>query len=180
MDHSCLMAISDSIEGPAYVYFLDVVQERCRVLRSSLSSSDPLVLYAMKANSSRAVIQALLPHVDGLECVSLGEVMLAIRLGARRVLYTNSNVSPAELEQVLALSRSSMLAGTAVVWINCDSMQRISELPEGSSVFLRINGPLGAGHHAHVITCGPDSKFGIFHTDIGAALELALVCVLAM
>jgi diaminopimelate decarboxylase len=42
-----------------------------------------------------------------------------------------------------------------------------------TSVSVRINPGIGAGHHAHCITGGPDSKFGIYHDQIDAALALA-------
>ena len=38
---------------------------------------------------------------------------------------------------------------------------------------VRINPGLGAGHHAHCITGGPDSKFGIYHDQIDSVLDLA-------
>lgn len=170
---SALREVAASVDGPAYVYFIDTIQERCRQLRRALGSCDPLILFAMKANSSKAVVQSVLAEVDGLECVSLGEVLVALRLGAKRLLYTNNNVSSSELAAMLVLAR--VHAPSTEVWINCDSVQRLAELPEGSDAFLRINGPIGAGHHAHVVTCGPDSKFGIHHESLASALELARV-----
>ena len=174
MEQRVLRRVADSIGGPLYVYLLDKVQERCRQLRHALRASDPLILFAMKANSNKAVLQTVLSGVDGLECVSIGEVLLAMKLGAQRILFTNVNVAPAEVSAVCTLARSCAASGKEL-WVNCDSLQAINELPEGCQAFLRVNGPLGAGHHAHVVTCGPDSKFGVFHADVRAALALAKV-----
>jgi diaminopimelate decarboxylase len=174
MDRAILLDIASSVGTPAYIYNLDTVRGQCRQLRAALSTGaldpPPLLLYAMKANFSRPVLEVCVSELDGLECVSLGEVLLARRLGAQRILYTNNNASHAELAAVLELARD---AGGGRLWINCDSIQRLGELPSGSEAFLRINGPVGAGHHAHVVTCGPNSKFGVPHEDLTMALTLA-------
>jgi len=50
------------------------------------------------------------------------------------------------------------------VLINIDSLAQLRLMGEkypGSDVCVRINPNVGAGHHNHVITGGPESKFGI-------------------
>jgi len=139
-----LRRLAGTLDEPTYVYFLDIIKQRCRLLRLAFRACEPLMLFAVKANSCKAVVQTVLSEFDGLECVSLGEVLLALRLGARQVLYTNNNVSPKELATVVELSRTRSPTGVDI-WINCDSVQRLSEMPAESEVFVRVNGPLGAG-----------------------------------
>jgi diaminopimelate decarboxylase len=43
----------------------------------------------------------------------------------------------------------------------------------GSEVSLRINRGYGAGATSHIITGGPESKFGMYYTDIPKALTIA-------
>ena len=86
------------------------------------------------------------------------------------------------------------------IWINIDSLQTLGvvaaqstpaggsetesqpslrihpsacALPRGTQIFIRVNGPVGGGHHAHVITCGPASKFGIPWQQLPLALSAA-------
>lgn len=110
----------------------------------------------------------------GVECVSIGEVLLALRLGARKILYTSVSVALEEWDAVLKLSEKHAAAGSCLIWINCDSISRLQKVPVGSSIplWMRINGSVGAGHHSHVITCGPDSKFGVPHEHLPAALAV--------
>jgi diaminopimelate decarboxylase len=170
-ERDAILAVASSYHcSPFYLYFLDKLRAQCRELRAALSGR-PLLLYAMKANAAKPILQCVLEEGFGLECVSLGEVMAAVRLGASRILFTNTNISSGEFADVLELSKRRP-PGTEL-WVNCDSIQRLRELPPGAETFLRINGPVGAGHHAHVVTCGPDSKFGIQISDLPEALALA-------
>jgi diaminopimelate decarboxylase len=102
------------------------------------------------------VLKTIIGTGFGVDCVSLGEVLFVKNFSPETILYTNNNVADEEFNAVVKLSKES-----GRIYINCDSLQRLNDLPEGSSCFARINGPVGGGHHDHVITCGPDSKFGI-------------------
>ena len=42
-----------------------------------------------------------------------------------------------------------------------------------TTVSIRVNPGIGAGHHSHCITGGPNSKFGIYFDQIKKALEKA-------
>jgi diaminopimelate decarboxylase len=151
-----LIKAAEQFGSPVYVYDKSTILTRCQSLLSAVTYPKKKILYAMKANSNQAVVKTILGAGLGLDCVSLGEVIFALKLGADRILYTNNNVADTEFNAVVKLSKD-----TGKIWINCDSLQRLNDLPEGSSCFVRINGPVGGGHHDHVITCGPDSKFGI-------------------
>jgi diaminopimelate decarboxylase len=153
---------------PLYVYDKATIETRCKSLFNAVTFPKKKLLYAMKANSNQAVIRTILNAGFGVDCVSLGEVKFALKLGADKILFTNNNVADAEFDAVVKLA-----AETGKIWINGDSLQRLGDLPEGSACFVRINGPVGGGHHDHVITCGPDSKFGIPWEQVPDILKIA-------
>jgi len=163
-----LVKAAEQFGSPVYVYDKAVIQDRCQSLLNAVGFPKKKMLYAMKANSNQAVVRTILGAGFGLDCVALGEVQFALQLGADRILYTNNNVADAEFSAVVKLARE-----TGKIWINCDSLQRLNDLPDGSSCFVRINGPVGGGHHDHVITCGPDSKFGIPWEHVPDILKIA-------
>ena len=165
-----LIQAAQQFGSPVYVYDQATILERCKSLLAAITYPKKKLLYAMKANSNQAVVKTILGTGFGLDCVSLGEVMFALKLNADRILYTNNNVADSEFQAVVKLA-----AETKKIWINCDSLQRLSDLPEGSSCFVRINGPVGGGHHDHVITCGPDSKFGIPWEQVPEILTMASI-----
>ncbi len=51
--------------------------------------------------------------------------------------------------------------------------RRVGALAPGGKVLLRVNPGVGAGHHAHVVTGGAHSKFGIPAEEIDIALAEA-------
>jgi diaminopimelate decarboxylase len=163
-----LLKAAETHGSPVYVYDKAVILQRCQSLAQSVSFPKKRLLFAMKANSNQAVVKTILGAGFGVDCVSAGEVRFALKLGAERILYTNNNVADAEFNAVVALAKE-----TGKIWINCDSLQRLGDLPEGSACFVRINGPVGGGHHDHVITCGPESKFGIPWEQVPDILKVA-------
>jgi len=167
---SRLVQAAERYGTPLYVYDQATIVERCQSLQAAIPWAKKVLLYAVKANSNAGVVRAVLGTGFGLECVSLGEVLLGRRLGAKRILYTSNNVSDAEFNAAVALARESKGAS---IWVNCDSLQRLKDLPRGSACFARVNGPVGGGHHDHVITCGPESKFGIPWEQMPEALRIA-------
>jgi diaminopimelate decarboxylase len=162
-----LIQAAEKFGTPLYVYDKATIVERCQSLLQAVTFPKKKLLYAMKANSNAAVMRTILGAGFGLDCVSIAEVLLGQKLGAEPIIYTNNNVSDDEFNAIVKLSRPGKL------WVNCDSLQRLGDLPEGSACFVRINGPVGGGHHDHVITCGPDSKFGIPWEQAPEILKIA-------
>src|SRR5437879_508769 len=130
---SSLAKAAERFGTPVYVYDKAVIQARCNALRDCIAYPKKKLLYAMKANSNQAVLRTILEAGFGVDCVSLGEVLFAKKLGASTILYTNNNVADAEFHAVVDLAKAGG------VWINCDSLQRLGDLPEGSACFTRIN-----------------------------------------
>jgi diaminopimelate decarboxylase len=104
-----------------------------------------------------------------IDAVSPGETFLALAAGfsSEEILYTGTSVRDDELRYLLDAS----------IRLNIDSVSQMSSLlhlgvPETISV--RINPEVGAGHHEHVITAGPDVKFGVWESQAPEAYQLAL------
>lgn len=154
--------------SPFYVYDLRTVRTRAAQLISAFPGA--ILLYAMKANSNPHVVRTIIEAGFGIETVSYGEVMLAQTLGAKRVLFTNNNISDEEMGAVLELA--SKCKESCDIWINCDSVSRLERMPAGQSVFVRANGPVGAGHHAKVTTC----KCWHVHFRITPSFSLLCAC----
>ncbi|MFH0939383.1 MAG: diaminopimelate decarboxylase [Planctomycetota bacterium] len=170
MRDSLLKAV-ETYGTPLYIYDQTTILERCQSLTQAVAYPKKKFLYAMKANANPVIVRTILGAGFGLECVSMAEVLFARKIGAQTILYTNNNVSDEEFNAVVKLAISS-----TNLWINCDSLQRLGDLPEGCACFVRINGPVGGGHHDHVITCGPESKFGIPWEQTSEILKIAQRC----
>ena len=114
----------------------------------------------IKANPCPAVVRALLAEGYGIDAVSPGEVELALALGcpADKICYTENNMTDAEQAEAVAHG----------VMINCGSLDRLRRLAEAGvkQAAVRFNPDIGDSEHAHTLTAGPLTKFGIHHSQI--------------
>lgn len=142
---------------PLYVYDESVIRDRARRLLAAFPYPNTRLLYSAKANTNLAVLRALRQEGYGIDAVSPGEILLALHAGfsSRDILYTGNNQTDEEL-------RFALDNGIAVNVDSLSALTRFGRLNPGGHVSVRINPAVGAGHHAHVITGGPDSKFGIW------------------
>ncbi len=154
--------------SPLYVYDEATIRERCRRLRAALALPGIQILYAMKANANPEILRVVREEGLGIDAVSLGEVALARRCGfaPEEISYNGNNVDDAEMQDVVR-------AGVHVSVDGLDQLERFGRLRLGESVGLRLNPDVGAGHHDHVITGGPEAKFGVPPAAIPEALAIA-------
>ena len=161
-----LLSIAKKYGTPLYVYDASVIEEQCAKLFRHFSGIS--FHYAMKANSNPEILKIIRKAGMGVEAVSLGELRLALQCGFKpaHISFTCSNQTEHELVE----------AAKSGVRVHLDSLTQLETWGKkklGSSVSLRLNQGIGAGHHAHVITGGPDSKFGINLRDVAKAKALA-------
>jgi diaminopimelate decarboxylase len=126
------------------------------------------VYYAAKANSNLTVLKILQSQGAYLDTVSPGEVFMGLISGYTqdRIMFTGTSVRNDELK---------MLAD-ANVTVNIDSqseLDRLLKVAVPQIVSVRVNPEIGAGHHSHCITAGPDSKFGLWEEEAIQAYAIA-------
>lgn len=165
-DRSHLLAVAKKFGTPVYVYDAAMIAGQCAKLQRNFPNVT--IHYAMKANSNPEILKIIKKAGCGVEAVSIGELRLALQVGYKpsKVSFTCSNLSEAELTEA---AKSGAL-------VHLDSLHQLEVWGKkklGSTVSLRLNQGIGAGHHAHVITGGPDSKFGISVRDILKAKAIA-------
>ena len=166
--------ISKKFGTPAYVYEQEMFRQQLLVLANAIYWRPLAILYAVKANSSFRVLRTLASQrlskgvTFGVDAVSPGEVALALRAGvpSRNIIFTGNNASKEEIE-VVHKNR---------IMVNIDAAPTLHWFGKrypGSSVCIRINSNVGAGHHSHCITGGPDSKFGIWFSKARSIQDVA-------
>ena len=145
--------------SPLYCYDLDLVEERYSLLKNSISNSK--VLYAMKANCNPSILKALWKQGAGIDAVSLGEVLLALRVGfsPQDILYTANNSTHREIEEIHG-------KGVLINFGSVGQLGRFAATHHSAEVCLRFNPGLVCGDHEYTSTAGPDSKFGIRFADL--------------
>lgn len=151
---------------PVYVYDAETIQKRCEELVTQFPGVK--IFYAVKANSNPALLRIIREAGLGIECVSPGEIRAGKKVGFPKesISYTCSNQTQKDL----------VFAAENAGFVHLDSLTQLEiwgKLKLGIEVSLRLNEGIGTGHHRHVVTGGPDSKFGISEKDVPAARRIA-------
>ena len=146
--------------SPLYVYDEATIRARCEELRASFAGAKPDFHFAMKANFNPQILGILKSEGFGIDAVSPFEVRLALESGFRpdQILFTGNNVTEEDLAYCIGRNVPVNLGSV-------DEVETYGRINPGGTISVRINPEVGAGHHQHVITGGPDSKFGIYFTD---------------
>lgn len=152
--------------SPLAIYDIAAVRARCRALKAAFPFCE--LFFALKANYSPALLRQIVREDFGVDAVSPNEVELALRCGARpdRIVYVENNMSDAEMALAAA-------HGVRLVLGSLSRLGKYARAYPGTQVGVRINADVGAAHHARTFTAGPESKFGIHHSQIDDALALA-------
>ncbi len=126
------------------------------------------IYYAAKANSNLTVLKILQSQGAYLDTVSPGEVFMGLISGYSqdRIMFTGTSVRNDELKMLT----------DANVTVNVDSqseLDRLLKIAVPQILSVRVNPEVGAGHHSHCITAGPDSKFGLWEEETIQAYAIA-------
>ena len=162
--------LAEKYDTPLYVLSEKRIRDNYNRLYNALISNYKhlRVYYAAKANSNLAVLKILQSEGAYLDTVSPGEVFMGLSSGFTpdRILFTGTSVRDDELK---------FLAG-ANITVNVDSqseLDRLLKIAVPQILSVRVNPEVGAGHHNHCITAGPDSKFGLWEEETIQAYAIA-------
>ena len=158
---------------PLYVYSRGAMRAALASYTRALDGRDHLVCYAMKANSTLAVLQTFAQAGCGFDIVSVGDLERVLAAGgdASRVVFSG-----------VGKRRDEMRRGLEV-GVKCFNVESVAELHALSGeaqamrrtapVSLRINPDVDARTHPYISTGLKGNKFGIAHDDAVAAYRLA-------
>ncbi len=148
---------------PTWVYSAGALRRRARSLKAALAGSglDAAIHYAVKANTSLAVLRVLAGEGLGADVVSEGELRAARAAGIPASAIVFSGVGKTERELRLALAED-------IAQINLESAEEAvmlsalaSSLGRVARVALRVNPDVDAGTHAKITTGRSENKFGV-------------------
>lgn len=160
-DGVSLRAIAAAIGTPVHVYSAALIRERYRALDRAFASYPHRLHYAIKANSTTAIVRELRALGAHADANSGGEIEVALRAGftPAEIVFTGVGKTAAELDQAIALG---------VAAINAESpgeLDRISQMAQArgvvANVAVRINPDVAAGSHPHISTGHLATKFGM-------------------
>jgi len=164
-----LAGIAERFGTPCYVYSRATLERHWRVFHEALGAHPHLICYAVKANSSLAVLQVLAQLGSGFDIVSAGELGRVLKAGGdpARVVFSGVGKRADEMRHALDVG---------IRCFNVESEAELTRLNEVAAtagtvapVSLRVNPDVDAGTHPYISTGLRDNKFGI---DIESALDV--------
>ena len=155
---------------PFYVYSAYQIVERLLMFQKAFAKREHLVCYAVKANSSLAILRLLANQEAGFDIVSGGElerVIAAAPDAVGRVVFSGVGKTAAEIDRALE-------AGILEFNVESDAelellAVRAQKLKIRARFALRVNPDVFAETHPYISTGLREHKFGI---DIRKAAEI--------
>jgi diaminopimelate decarboxylase len=165
LEGAALSELARRFGTPLYVYSCAAMERALGGYQRALAGRNHLLCYAMKANSSLALLQWFERRNCGFDIVSGGELERALTVGvdASRVVF--SGVGKTRYEMARALN-------AGVLCFNVESIGELEALSAVATanarvarVSLRVNPDVDARTHPYISTGLRGSKFGIAHSS---------------
>jgi diaminopimelate decarboxylase len=160
-----LEAIAQAVGTPTYVYSTATLERHFDIFKQAFAPRDPLVAFAVKANSNIAVLRVLAKRGAGADTVSAGEIKRALKAGVPASKIIFSGVGKTEDELAFAIENG-------VHQINIESVAELELLSAVAkrtgakpALCIRVNPDVGAGGHDKISTGKTDAKFGVSVED---------------
>ncbi|HZL27754.1 MAG TPA: alanine racemase, partial [Acidobacteriaceae bacterium] len=157
-----LTALAEEFGTPLYVYSADAIAARARLLQGELAAVPHTICYAVKANSSLAILKMLAGLGCGFDIVSGGElerVRAAAPEALRRVVFSGVGKQVWEMDAAL---------DAGILLFNVESEAELEVLAARAAakgkvarIALRVNPDVFAETHPYISTGLREHKFGI-------------------
>jgi diaminopimelate decarboxylase len=173
LDGCSLNELASRFGTPLYVYSRRAMQGALAAYQRALAGRDHLVCYAMKANSSLAVLQTFAAAGCGFDIVSAGELDRVIAAGGdpARTVFSGVGKTRAEMRRAL---QAGVLCFNVESDAELDVLSAVAvESGRTAAVSLRVNPDVDAGTHPYISTGLKDNKFGIAHASAVASYRRA-------
>jgi diaminopimelate decarboxylase len=165
--------IAGACGTPCFVYSRAALEAAYRAYDTALAGRDHLICYAVKANSSLAVLNVLARLGSGFDIVSGGELARVLKAGGdpRKIVFSGVGKTAAEM-------RAALDAG--ILCFNVESASELTRLNQVAGeagaiapVSLRVNPDVDAQTHPYIATGLKESKFGVAFEDALALYRAA-------
>lgn len=165
--------LADRYGTPLYIYSRSHLQRQYRALAGAMAEINPLICFAIKANSNLAVIRTLADEGAGVDVVSGGELYRARRAGvsASKIVFAGVGKTVEEIDYALK---------EGILFFTVESepeLERISERARAlgltGRIAIRVNPDVDPQTHKYTSTGKAENKFGVDLSRAERAYDLA-------
>ena len=146
---------------PCYVYSRAALVAAYQEFDAAFAGRDHLVCYAVKANSSLAILNLFVGLGSGFDIVSGGELERVLKAGGDplKIVFSGVGKQPDEM-------RAALAAGILCFNVESEAELRVlnqvaGEMNKIAPVSLRVNPDVDAKTHPYISTGLKENKFGI-------------------
>lgn len=160
-DDVSVEAIVDRVGTPVYIYSARAIRDAYRAIDEAFAPYPHAIHYALKANSTLAIVRLLRSIGSKVDANSGGEIQVAQRAGYAPgdIVFTGVGKTREELESAIAAGIGTINAESA------GELDRIGALASAQGrearVALRVNPDIDAGSHPNISTGLRINKFGV-------------------
>src|SRR5687768_6664750 len=164
-DGVSIQSIVARIGTPAYIYSAGAIRDAYHAIDVAFGDYPHAIHYALKANSTLAIVRLLRSLGSRADANSGGEIEVALRAGfaPRDIVFTGVGKTRDELQYAIARDVGAINAESA------GELDRIAEIASGlgrrARVALRVNPDIDARSHPNISTGLKTNKFGVALDD---------------
>lgn len=165
--------LANQFGTPLYVYSQQALNQAFTDYQTAFAALNPLICYAVKANSNLSIIRHFARLGCGFDIVSGGELARVLAAGgdASKTIFSGVGKSVVEIEYALQ---------QGIKCFNVESLPELERINEVAArlgvrapISLRINPDVDAQTHPYISTGLKANKFGIAMSDAEAAYHHA-------
>lgn len=168
-----LAAVAGLYGTPTYVYSASTISDNVTRLQKSLADVDRQICYAMKANSSLALLRLFSNLGTGYDLVSGGEIRRVLASGGdvKSSVFAGVGKTEAEIELALNCEVYALHVESEPELVRINHVA--GRLGVKAPIAIRINPDVDAQTHAKITTGKSDNKFGIPMSVAASAYDAA-------
>lgn len=165
--------LAQKYQTPYYVYDFDHITNQYNELKEAFKARKSILAYAVKANSNLSVIKHLASLGAGADCVSIGEVKRALKVGITpyKIIFSGVGKTDDEIRQALELGILMINVESAAELNRVDAIAQ--ELDKVARISIRVNPNIDPKTHPYISTGLHENKFGV---DIDTAKRMYIQC----
>ena len=146
---------------PIYCYSLKKIKNNILNLKYHFKKINPLICYAVKANTNSGILKEIKKHNLGADVVSIGELMKVLKAGikSQKIVFSGVGKTAAEIEYAVRKN---------ILLINAESKSEILEIEKIAktkkkvvNIGIRLNPNTDAQTLSQISTGKKINKFGV-------------------
>ena len=161
--------LANKYQTPYYVYDFNHITKQYEELKNAFKARKSLISYAVKANSNLSVVKHLADQGAGADCVSIGEVKRALKVGTPKykIIFSGVGKTDDEIKEALEFDILMINVESEAELIRVELMAQ--QLNKEARISIRVNPNVDPKTHPYISTGLHENKFGV---DIDTAKRM--------